>query len=93
MSRSDTDFGLRRESLIAKSKVRSIFTPHQPIVSQDLFFGRSKSVSKLIENINTPGQHAILYGDRGVGKSSPLCQDSCRLGGGRLGPVFGLTRR
>jgi len=23
----------------------------------------------------------------------PLCQDSCRLRGGRLGPVFGLTRR
>jgi energy-coupling factor transporter ATP-binding protein EcfA2 len=24
----------------------------------------------LIEQINTPGQHALLYGDRGVGKSS-----------------------
>lgn len=27
-------------------------------------------VKKLIEQINTPGQHALLYGDRGVGKSS-----------------------
>ena len=36
----------------------------------DLFFGRQKEVQKIIEQINTPGQHSILYGERGVGKSS-----------------------
>jgi Cdc6-like AAA superfamily ATPase len=63
-------FGLERERKILESRVREVFTPHRPISSVDLFFGRQTEVAKLIEQINTPGQHALLYGDRGVGKSS-----------------------
>ncbi|TOJ91205.1 AAA family ATPase [Vibrio parahaemolyticus] len=63
-------FGLERESKIADSGIREIFTPHQPVQSEELFFGRQKAVSKIIEQLNTPGQHVLLYGDRGVGKSS-----------------------
>lgn len=63
-------FGLERETKIRTSKVREHFTPHRPISSIDLFFGRQKEVQKLLEHVNTPGQHAILYGERGVGKSS-----------------------
>lgn len=63
-------FGLKREQLITESGIRNIFTPHKPIHSLNLFFGRDAQVRKLIEQINTPGQHALLYGDRGVGKSS-----------------------
>lgn len=63
-------FGLAREAKIVKSKVRDIFTPHMPIQSVSLFFGRQKEVGALIEHLNTPGQHALLFGDRGVGKSS-----------------------
>ncbi len=69
MSASDP-FGLQREERIKKSKVREVFTPHRPINSVNLFWGRQKEVQKLLEHINTPGQHALLYGDRGVGKSS-----------------------
>lgn len=64
------DFGIGREKIIAKSNVRAIFTPHIPILTKDLFFGRSREVQKLIEQISTPGQHSLLYGDRGIGKSS-----------------------
>jgi len=63
-------FGLEKEQRIAKSGIRNIFTPHQPIQSTELFFGRSETVTKIIEHLNTPGQHSLLYGDRGVGKSS-----------------------
>ncbi|MGH8083997.1 MAG: AAA family ATPase [Lysobacter sp.] len=35
-----------------------------------MFFGRQKEVGALIEQLNTPGQHSLLFGDRGVGKSS-----------------------
>lgn len=63
-------FGLQREERIKSSKVRNVFTPHSPIQSVALFFGRQKEVQKIIEQINTPGQHSLLYGDRGVGKSS-----------------------
>lgn len=63
-------FGLEREKKISSSGVRNIFTPHQPVQSEELFFGRQKVVRKIIEHLNTPGQHALLFGDRGVGKSS-----------------------
>lgn len=70
MNDHDDPFGLARERKITQSGVRRVFTPHQPIQEQSLFFGRAEQVRKLIENINTPRQHAILYGERGVGKSS-----------------------
>lgn len=63
-------FGIEREALIKRSGVREIFTPHKPIHSLNLFFGRTLEVRALIEHLNTPGQHALLFGDRGVGKSS-----------------------
>ncbi|MEK7206277.1 MAG: ATP-binding protein, partial [Pseudomonadota bacterium] len=69
MAKNDL-FGLERESKIEKSGIRKIFTPHKPVESSDFFFGRQKEVQKLIEQLNTPGQHSLLYGDRGVGKSS-----------------------
>ena len=63
-------FGLSRERKISKSGVREVFTPHMPINKVELFFGRRKEVQNIIEQINTPGQHSLLYGERGVGKSS-----------------------
>lgn len=63
-------FGLNREKRILESKVRSVFTPHQPIREVDLLLGREKEVSSIVQQLGTPGQHAILFGDRGVGKSS-----------------------
>jgi Cdc6-like AAA superfamily ATPase len=63
-------FGIERERKIAESGVRNIFTPHQPISEIDLLFGRQSEVQKLVETLNTPGQHVLLYGERGVGKSS-----------------------
>ena len=63
-------FGLDRERKIARSGVREIYTPHKPIQSSKLFIGRQAEVQRLIEHLNTPGQHALLFGERGVGKSS-----------------------
>ncbi|MHC9512092.1 nSTAND1 domain-containing NTPase [Kangiella sp. M94] len=63
-------FNLERERRILKSGVREIFTPYQPIMTRELFFGRSEEVSSIIQQLNTPGQHSVLFGDRGVGKSS-----------------------
>ncbi|EOB2574201.1 AAA family ATPase [Vibrio fluvialis] len=61
---------LAREQKITLSGIRNIFTPHQPVQQYELFFGRDVTVTKIIEHLNTPGQHVLLYGDRGVGKSS-----------------------
>ena len=64
------EYGLNRESLIKASGVRDIFTPNMPITGEALFTGRKSFTKSVIEGINTPGQHLLLYGDRGVGKSS-----------------------
>lgn len=63
-------FGVRRELDIAASGVRKVFTPHQPVDELDLLFGRNKEVKRILQQLNTPGQHCLLYGERGVGKSS-----------------------
>lgn len=63
-------FDIQKEQMIIKSGVRQVFTPYQPIMSNGLFHGRSGEITSIIQQINTPGQHSILFGDRGVGKSS-----------------------
>lgn len=63
-------FDLENEKRILDSGVRNVFTPYQPIMTKELFYGRTSEVSAIIKQINTPGQHSILFGDRGVGKSS-----------------------
>jgi Cdc6-like AAA superfamily ATPase len=75
---TDGSFGLNRESAIANSKVRQVFTPFSPIDVVDHFIGREKEVSQLVSVINSPGQHALLCGDRGVGKTS-LATIACSL--------------
>lgn len=47
-----------------------VFSPSIPIQEKDFFFGRMIQLEKTIEAINEKGQHAILYGERGVGKTS-----------------------
>lgn len=63
-------FDLEKEQKILRSGVRDVFTPYQPIMSNGLFYGRTDEITAIIQQINTPGQHSILFGDRGVGKSS-----------------------
>ncbi len=58
------------ERRIRKSNVRHIFTPHKPITDERFFRGRLEEMKQLLSTLNTPGEHALLYGDRGVGKSS-----------------------
>ena len=76
--RANDPFGVQGEAVIAKSGIRDIFTPHTPINSLELFLGRAAEVKGIIAQINTPGQHSLLFGDRGVGKSS-LANIACEL--------------
>lgn len=47
-----------------------VFSPISPIEEVSFFFGRKNQLEKVRDAINEKGQHAILYGDRGVGKTS-----------------------
>ena len=62
--------GYSPDLMPAQAKAASIFTPAAPIDSMTLFRGRSAQVQMLLETVNQVGQHAIIYGERGVGKTS-----------------------
>ena len=48
----------------------SVFTPGAPVSEKELFAGRTEQVEKIVDAISQRGCHAILYGERGVGKTS-----------------------
>lgn len=50
--------------------LHQVFSPTSPIKEINFFFGRITQLEKIAAAINTEGQHAILYGERGVGKTS-----------------------
>jgi Cdc6-like AAA superfamily ATPase len=47
-----------------------VFTPSAPIDDQALFAGRVNQLNRIISAVSQRGQHAILFGERGVGKTS-----------------------
>lgn len=50
--------------------LNNVFSPISPIKRKDFFFGRRTQLEHVVDAINEVGQHAILYGERGVGKTS-----------------------
>lgn len=55
---------------IERRGVRKIFTPHKPVSEVQSLLGRQPELMRILGCIATPGRHVLLYGDRGVGKSS-----------------------
>jgi Cdc6-like AAA superfamily ATPase len=51
-------------------KLGTVFKPGAPISRLDLFAGRQSQIRKVTDAINQQSQHAVLYGERGVGKTS-----------------------
>ena len=60
-------------------RVSQVFTPAIPVGEEDLFAGRADQVDKAIDAVNQRGQHAVVYGERGVGKTSLANVLSSRL--------------
>src|SRR5436190_23099309 len=50
--------------------VGEAFRPAAPIDRRSLFSGRSEQISELFSIAAQPGQHAVIFGERGVGKTS-----------------------
>ncbi len=57
-----------RAGLIAKTS--DVFSPAAPINRRDLFAGRLKQLERVFDAVSTRGQHAVIFGERGVGKTS-----------------------
>jgi energy-coupling factor transporter ATP-binding protein EcfA2 len=52
------------------ARVAEVFTPGAPINSLDLFAGRIEQIKDVLTAVSQRGQHVVLYGERGVGKTS-----------------------
>jgi Cdc6-like AAA superfamily ATPase len=55
---------------LADASTRNLFNPATPVDEERLFSGRLPQVSDVLGVVYERGAHAILYGERGVGKSS-----------------------
>jgi Cdc6-like AAA superfamily ATPase len=65
----DTALTTERAQALALEASR-VFTPAAPIDDRTLFAGRISQVRDVLDAVNQKGQHAIIFGDRGVGKTS-----------------------
>jgi hypothetical protein len=50
--------------------VSKVFTPAAPVDEAQLFAGRIDQLRQVVDILNQKGQHAIIFGERGVGKTS-----------------------
>ena len=74
---------IENERRLKQSRIYDVFTPSSPIKSAALFCGREKQVESIIQNFGSVGNHVLLYGDRGVGKTSlALCTCNIALSAG-----------
>lgn len=55
---------------IIRKELAQIYTPGIPIIDPKLFSGRKNLLHDLAIQLDIPGKVLILYGDRGVGKTS-----------------------
>ena len=56
----------------ARVRLRSAFTPSQPVTDPDMLAGRADVMATLIRAIEDQQMHTVIYGDRGIGKTSIL---------------------
>lgn len=64
-----------------------VFTPGAPVLRRDRFHGRVEQILEIINSVAQPGTHVVLYGERGVGKTS-----LANVLSAFLTPIWGSTR-
>ena len=53
-------------------QLREAFMPSQPVLSRNMLAGRSGPLQELIQAVEDHRVHVVLYGERGIGKTSLL---------------------
>jgi hypothetical protein len=71
--------------------LKTIFRPSSPVDDRELFRGRTEELTRVIGAVQELGQHAVIYGERGIGKTSLayMARDSFR----RAAPESSLAIR
>jgi energy-coupling factor transporter ATP-binding protein EcfA2 len=54
----------------ARLTLRDVFTPAQPVTERSKFAGRLAVLARLIEILEEQRSHVVIYGERGIGKTS-----------------------
>lgn len=54
----------------AEQAINAAFSPHAPINAAALFRGRRDQIREVVDTVGSQGLHAVIYGERGVGKTS-----------------------
>lgn len=52
------------------ARIGRVFSPGAPVDKYTLFAGRTEHVREVLNAVNQRGQHVVLFGERGVGKTS-----------------------
>lgn len=55
---------------VLRAEITEAFSPGAPVQERDLFTGRAEQIALLEDAVNQRGRHAIVFGERGVGKTS-----------------------
>lgn len=63
-------FATYEDALNLAAQASKIFQPRSPITTKDLFAGRWNELTKISDAVHQPGLHVVIYGERGVGKTS-----------------------
>ena len=58
------------EIVAASAQLGRVFTPSGPVQTLDMLAGRLDEITRIIGAVGDPGKHVVIYGDRGVGKTS-----------------------
>ncbi len=59
-----------QDNIKKRARLREGFSPGIPIDKYELFAGRMEQARDVYDASVTPGRHVLLYGERGVGKTS-----------------------
>ena len=58
------------ESQALSAQAAKVFQPRTPIATKELFAGRWTELTTIADAVNQTGLHVVIYGERGVGKTS-----------------------
>ena len=70
---NQTATGSRKSDMDSNEREKILnvaFRPHFPIEERESFFGREQEQQRVIQALHSPGQHVVIYGERGAGKTS-----------------------
>lgn len=58
------------DMLEIRNRINNTYTPNRPIQLEKFFSGRLVYLQQITDAVSQPGRHPIVFGDRGIGKTS-----------------------